>query len=92
MKELKKNILLELVDYLEANSAMYCKANLVELMKTVRANIFRTLGRGSPLKTTQNMDPDEEEPNLEEAWPHYQIVYELLLKFIMTHLIEASDI
>jgi len=25
------------------------------------------------------MDPDEDEPNLEEAWPHYQIVYELLL-------------
>ena len=38
------------------------------------------------------MDPDEDEPNLEEAWPHYQIVYELLLRFIMTHEIEASDI
>ena len=29
------------------------------------------------------MDPDEDEPNLEEAWPHLQLVYELLLKFIM---------
>jgi hypothetical protein len=31
-KELKKNTLLELVDYLNANSAMYCEANLNELM------------------------------------------------------------
>ena len=91
MKELKKNVLLELVDYLEANSDMYSKANLNELMKTVRANIFRTLGRGSPLKS-QTLDPDEEELNLEEAWPHYQIVYELLLKFIMTPQIEPVDI
>jgi serine/threonine-protein phosphatase 2A regulatory subunit B' len=37
------------------------------------------------------VDPDEDEPNLEEAWPHVQLVYELLLKFIMTpHL--SSDI
>ena len=30
------------------------------------------------------MDPDEDEPHLEEAWPHLQLVYELLLKFILT--------
>ena len=69
-KEQKKNTLLELVDYLNANSTMYNAENLQELMRCVEANIFRTLGRGSPLKT-QTMDPDEEEPNLEEAWPHY---------------------
>lgn len=38
------------------------------------------------------MDPDEDEPNLEEAWPHYQVVYELLLRFIMTHEIDAGEI
>jgi len=37
------------------------------------------------------VDPDEDEPNLEEAWPHIQLVYELLLKFIMSpHL--SSDV
>jgi len=92
LKELKRNTLLELVDYLNANDEMYSKQNLSELMKTVNANIFRALGRGSPLQKTPTMDPDEDEPNLEEAWPHYQLVYELLLKFIMTHEIEAPDI
>lgn len=30
------------------------------------------------------MDPDEDEPHLEEAWPHLQLVYELFLKFMMS--------
>lgn len=37
------------------------------------------------------MDPDEDEPHLEDAWPHLQLIYELLLKFILTpHL--RSDV
>ena len=31
------------------------------------------------------MDPDEDEPHLEEAWPHLQLVYELFLKFMMSN-------
>ena len=27
-------------------------------------------------------DPEEDEPVLENAWPHLQIVYEFLLRFI----------
>jgi serine/threonine-protein phosphatase 2A regulatory subunit B' len=27
-------------------------------------------------------DPEEDEPVLESAWPHIQIVYELLLRFL----------
>ena len=35
-------------------------------------------------KKASSVDPDEDEPHLEEAWPHLQLVYELLLKFILT--------
>ena len=91
--EAKKNTLLELVDYLNVNSAVFCRPVLAELMKTVQANIFRALGRSSPAANkTTTLDPDEDEPNLEEAWPHYQVVYELLLRFVMTHEIDAADI
>jgi serine/threonine-protein phosphatase 2A regulatory subunit B' len=31
------------------------------------------------------VDPDEDEPHLEEAWPHLQLVYELFLKFMMSN-------
>jgi len=59
-------------------------------MKTIAANLFRTFANKNNRKTSQ-LDPDEDEPNLEEAWPHLQLVYELLLKFIMNvHL--SSDI
>lgn len=35
-------------------------------------------------KKHQLADPDEDEPHLEEAWPHLQLVYELFLKFMMS--------
>jgi serine/threonine-protein phosphatase 2A regulatory subunit B' len=35
-------------------------------------------------KKQQQVDPDEDEPHLEEAWPHLQLVYELFLKFMMS--------
>jgi hypothetical protein len=36
----------------------------------IRKNIFRTLGTTNVPIKTPTMDPDEEEPKLEEAWPH----------------------
>jgi serine/threonine-protein phosphatase 2A regulatory subunit B' len=38
------------------------------------------------------VDPDEDEPHLEEAWPHLQLVYELFLKFVMTTYIPTQTI
>jgi serine/threonine-protein phosphatase 2A regulatory subunit B' len=52
-------------------------------MKTIAANLFRTFANKNNRKSS-SVDPDEDEPNLEEAWPHIQLVYELLLKFIMS--------
>lgn len=43
-------------------------------------------------KKSSSVDPDEDEPHLEEAWPHLQLVYELLLKFIMTNYITTQTI
>ena len=43
--------------------------------------MFRTL---PPFVNPQGdaFDPEEDEPVLENAWPHLQIVYEFLLRFI----------
>jgi hypothetical protein len=43
-------------------------------------------------KKSSSVDPDEDEPHLEEAWPHLQLVYELLLKFVMTTYIPTQII
>lgn len=58
----------------------------------IEYNIFRTFTNKSKginteslaNKKTSSVDPDEDEPHLEEAWPHLQLVYELFLKFLMT--------
>lgn len=92
LKEQKKNTLLEWVDYLNADSNVFCPEVLKVLMITVNANLFRTLGCGSHQQKSPTLDPDEDEPNLEEAWPHYQVVYELLLRFIMNHEMDPADI
>lgn len=44
-------------------------------------NLFRTL----PPPEDPNaalFDPEEDEPTLEAAWPHLQLVYELFLRFL----------
>jgi len=44
-------------------------------------NLFRTLPPPSNPSGAE-YDPEEDEPSLEAAWPHLQIVYELFLRFI----------
>lgn len=49
----------------------------------IEVNLFRTFANKAAKKSS-SVDPDEDEPHLEEAWPHLQLVYELLLKYVMT--------
>lgn len=57
----------------------------------IEANLFRTFTNKNSKKTT-TVDPDEDEPHLEEAWPHLQLVYELLLKFVMTPYMQSASL
>jgi serine/threonine-protein phosphatase 2A regulatory subunit B' len=45
----------------------------------VAHNIFRPLPAGD---RQSDFDPEEEEPLLEESWPHLQLVYEFFLRFL----------
>ena len=58
------------------------------------ANKSKTLSYSEILenKKTSAVDPDEDEPHLEESWPHLQLVYELLLKFIMSSHLKAETL
>jgi hypothetical protein len=42
---------------------------LKEAIELVNMNIFRTFSNKTNKKTA-SVDPDEDEPHLEEAWPH----------------------
>lgn len=73
-KDLKRNTLLELVDFIGSQSSIISESTIPCIMAMVQANIFRAL----PLRT-KDFNPEEDEPVLEPAWPHLQVVYEFFL-------------
>ncbi|CAN1307892.1 Serine/threonine protein phosphatase 2A 57 kDa regulatory subunit B' beta isoform [Linum perenne] len=55
------------------------------MIKMVSINIFRSLPPNSHENTGQEpADPEEEEPYLEPSWPHLQLVYEILLRYVVS--------
>lgn len=93
-KELKRQTLLELVDYVNTGSGKFVEAVFDDIAKMLAANLFRALPpteRLSSGKDSESYDPEEEEPTLEPAWPHLQIVYEFLLRYIVSNETEAKQ-
>ena len=79
--ELKRNTLLEVVDYCDAQGRqLFADARVLEDVFTmVRLNLFRAL----PRAPAPSGDPDEEEQAFADAqWPHLNIAYELLLRLV----------
>ncbi|XP_029126857.1 serine/threonine protein phosphatase 2A 57 kDa regulatory subunit B' beta isoform isoform X1 [Cajanus cajan] len=84
-KEIKRQTLMELVDFIQSGSGKITETCQEEMIKMVSANIFRCLPPASHENTGQEAtDPEEEEPCLEPAWPHLQLVYELLLRYVVS--------
>ncbi|KAJ8941364.1 hypothetical protein NQ314_010427, partial [Rhamnusium bicolor] len=61
------------------------RAALQEMVEYFAVNLFRTLPPSSNPNGAE-FDPEEDEPTLEAAWPHLQLVYELFLR-----VLEAPD-
>uniref|UniRef100_A0A8C7SJ01 Serine/threonine protein phosphatase 2A regulatory subunit n=1 Tax=Oncorhynchus mykiss TaxID=8022 RepID=A0A8C7SJ01_ONCMY len=77
-KEIKRATLNELVDYVSTNRGILVEAAYPEISNMICTNIFRTL----PPSENPDFDPEEDEPTLEASWPHIQLVYEFLLRFL----------
>ncbi|TQD93640.1 hypothetical protein C1H46_020743 [Malus baccata] len=84
-KELKRQTLMELVDFIDSGSCKLTGPMQEELIRMVSINIFRCLPPSSDL-----VEPDEDEPYQEPSWPHLQIVYELLLRYIASPETDAK--
>mmetsp|Transcript_28995 Transcript_28995/g.93810 ORF Transcript_28995/g.93810 Transcript_28995/m.93810 type:complete len:382 (-) Transcript_28995:624-1769(-) len=86
-KEIKRQTLLELVDYVNtsAGQKIFTEASMPAIMNCVRANICRSLP-----PQTEDYDPEEDEPVLEPSWPHLQVVYEFFLRFIVSSEVNAK--
>nr|GEZ55123.1 serine/threonine protein phosphatase 2A 57 kDa regulatory subunit B' beta isoform-like [Tanacetum cinerariifolium] len=84
-KEVKRISLVELVDYVQSGSGKISEANQEEMVKMISVNIFRCLPPGAHENTgSVSMEGDEDEPFLEPSWPHLQLVYDLLLRYVVS--------
>ncbi|KAL6578104.1 hypothetical protein OROMI_010432 [Orobanche minor] len=89
-KEIKRQTLTELVDLVQSGS---CKMNEImqeELVKMISLNIFRCLPPASHENTgSEGGDPEEDEVFMDPSWPHLQLVYELLLRYVVSSDMET---
>nr|XP_033469671.1 serine/threonine-protein phosphatase 2A 56 kDa regulatory subunit delta isoform [Epinephelus lanceolatus] len=80
-KEVKRAGLNEMVEYITHNSDVVTECIYPEAVLMFSVNLFRTLPPSSN-PTGAEFDPEEDEPTLEAAWPHLQLVYEFFLRFL----------
>ncbi|MCJ1310370.1 Serine/threonine-protein phosphatase 2A 56 kDa regulatory subunit delta isoform, partial [Agyrium rufum] len=80
-KEIKRLALHELLDYVANNRQVITEPMYPRVVDMFRRNLFRPI---PPPVNPQGeaFDPEEDEPVLEVAWPHIQVVYEFFLRFI----------
>ncbi|KAI9891239.1 MAG: Serine/threonine-protein phosphatase 2A 56 kDa regulatory subunit delta isoform [Vezdaea aestivalis] len=80
-KEIKRLALHELLDYVANNRQVITEAMYPRVVDMFSKNLFRPI---PPPANPQGeaFDPEEDEPVLEVAWPHIQVVYEFFLRFI----------
>merc|ERR1719159_2179959 len=88
-KEAKRQTLLEIVEYVNNTRNRFNESLMQDVVTMVGANIFRAL----PTKDRTVLsiyDPEDEEPTLERAWPHLQIVYEFFLRFVVSNDVDPK--
>ncbi|KAJ1329619.1 serine/threonine-protein phosphatase 2A regulatory subunit B' [Microdochium nivale] len=80
-KEIKRLALHELLDYVANNRQVITEPMYPRVVEMFAKNLFRPIP--PPLNPQgEAFDPEEDEPVLEVAWPHIQVVYEFFLRFI----------
>lgn len=83
-KEIKRQTLYELVDIIQSNSLQFSEFQ-EELITMVSVNIFRCLPPASHENTgTESVDPEDDDTYMDPSWPHLQLVYEILLRYIIS--------
>ncbi|KAI4336628.1 hypothetical protein L6164_015129 [Bauhinia variegata] len=90
-KEIKRQTLVELVDHVTSANSKFTENVIQEVVNMVSVNIFRTLSpQPRESKHVEALDVDEEEPSMDPAWPHLQIVYELFLRLVASPELDAK--
>ena len=88
-KEKKRATLLELLDFINTRGFKFTPESYAAIAKMFASNLFRCIAP-SLNPSAPTVDPEENEPILEIAWPHVQLVYEIFLRFIVSQDIDAK--
>ncbi|XP_011094501.1 serine/threonine protein phosphatase 2A 57 kDa regulatory subunit B' beta isoform [Sesamum indicum] len=84
-KEIKRQTLAELVDLVQSGSFKMNEIMQEELIKMISVNIFRCLPPASHENTgSEGGELEEDEMFMDPAWPHLQLVYDILLKYVVS--------
>ncbi|KAJ7152598.1 putative B-type regulatory subunit of protein phosphatase 2A [Mycena crocata] len=80
-KQVKAHALHELLDYITTQRGVITESVYPEVVGMFATNLFRSIP--PPVNPAGDaFDPEEDEPVLEIAWPHLQIIYEFFLRFV----------
>lgn len=83
-KEIKRQTLYELFDIIQSGSFKFSEYQ-EELIQMISVNIFRCLPPAHHGNSgTEAVDPEDDDKYLDPSWPHLQLVYEILLRYIVS--------
>ncbi|XP_071447342.1 serine/threonine-protein phosphatase 2A 56 kDa regulatory subunit gamma isoform isoform X2 [Hetaerina americana] len=88
-KEVKRTALHEMVEFVTSQRGVITEAIYPEAVNMFAVNLFRTLPPSSNPNGAE-FDPEEDEPTLEAAWPHLQLVYDFFLRFLESHDFQSN--
>ncbi|KAB2072835.1 hypothetical protein ES319_A07G044400v1 [Gossypium barbadense] len=88
-KDVKRQTLLELLDFV-SGSVRFSEPAILAMCRMCAVNLFRVFPPNYRSVVSNGGENDDEEPMFDPAWPHLQIVYDLLVKFITSSCLDAK--
>ena len=90
-KDVKGQTLLELVDFVASRSMKFSESAILAMCRMCAVNLFRDFPPNYRSNSSGGGgENDDDEPMFDPAWPHLQLVYELLLKFVTSSCLDAK--
>ncbi|XP_020223873.1 serine/threonine protein phosphatase 2A 57 kDa regulatory subunit B' kappa isoform [Cajanus cajan] len=86
-KDVKRKTLVELVDFVACGSMTFSEPAILAMCRMCAINLFRVFPPN--YRASGGGENDDDEPMFDPAWPHLQLVFELLLKFISSPRLDA---
>lgn len=90
-KDLKRATLLELVEFVSENPPKFSEPAILASCKMCSINLFRVFPPNCRSRSSSSGENEnDDEPTFDPAWSHLQLVYDFLLKFIISSSLEAK--